>query len=471
MTNIFEILGGDFFSPLTSKYRNIYFDCLSIIYDCYRTELSYGVERDVIIQKLLYYFDGLAEAEMYTDEDNEKLSDSQTKASYFLRQLKKCGWIENEIGNDQRIRVIMPNYAVEMLRTFEIITGGKETEYQSKIAAVYSTLNNLDLMKDPYPLVVKPVYDLTVELFTALKQLNTSIKSYIEELTADKSAEEIIKNYLAYSDEIGSKSYHRLMTSDNVSRFRNNILAKLDEIRSDSDMMEKVAWGIQKVEGENDIDTARDESRKMINSILDYYHSYDYIVSEITSKHTKYLNQTVKRARFLLTNTNNVEGKINTILHYLAESCNRDETDNIDCDAPDELCALFNIFPQGFVSEESIMTMPISRKITDVDKVFDPDNISEEEKRAVQYQIYEKYKNRFSKKNITSFVLGTLLKDKQSVLASDITTETKRDMIRIAFISLFGKDPRSEYRVIPKDGVISRQGFVFKDFEIRRKNK
>ena len=117
------------------------------------------------------------------------------------------------------------------------------------------------------------------------------------------------------------------------------------------------------------------------------------------------------------------------------------------------------------------MTMPISRKITDVDKVFDPENISEEEKRAVQYRIYEKYKNRFSKKNISSFVLGTLLKDKQSVLASDITTETKRDMIRIAFISLFGKDPRSEYRVIPKDGVISRQGFVFKDFEIRRKNK
>lgn len=457
--------------PLTSKYRSIYFDCLSIIYDCYRTELSYGVERDVIIQKLLYYFDGLAEAEMYTDEDNEKLSDSQAKASYFLRQLKKCGWVENEIGNDQKTRVIMPNHAVEMLRTFEKITGGKETEYQSKIAAVYSTLNNFDLMKDPYPLVIKPVYDLTVELFTALKQLNTSIKTFIDTLTADKSAEEIIKNYLTYSEEIGSKAYHRLMTSDNVSRFRNSILSKLDEIRSDADTMEKVAWGLQKLEGQNDIDAARDEARKMINSILDYYHSYDSIVSEITAKHTKYLNQTVKRARFLLTNTNNVEGKINTILHYLAESCNRDEADNIDLDAPDELCALFNIFPQGFVSEESIMTMPISRKITDVDKVFDPENISEEEKRAVQYRIYEKYKNRFSKKNIISFVLGTLLKDKQFVLASDIVTETKRDMIRIAFISLFGKDPRSEYRVIPKDGVISRQGFVFKDFEIRRKNK
>ena len=471
MTNIFEIVGGDFFLPLTSKYRNIYFDCLDIIYDCYRTELSYGVERDIIIQKLLYYFDGLAEEEMVADDDNEKLSDSQAKASYFLRQLKKCGWVENEIGNDQKFRVIMPNHAVEMLRTFEKITGGQETEYQSKIAAVYSTLNNLDLMKDPYPLVIKPVYDLTVELFTALKQLNTSIKSYIEALTADKSAEEIIKNYLTYSDEIGSKAYHRLMTSDNVSRFRNNILAKLDEIRSDSDTMEKVAWGLQKLEGQNDIDIARDESRRMINRILDYYHSYDPIVSEITAKHTKYLNQTVKRARFLLTNTNNVEGKINTILHYLAESCNRDEAENIDLDAPDELCALFNIFPQGFVSEESIKTMPISRKITDVDKVFDPDNISEEEKRAVQYRIYEKYKNRFSKKNITSFVTGTLLKEKSSVLASEIPAKTKRDMIRIAFISLFGKDTRAEYQVISKDGVISRRGFVFRDFEIRRKKK
>jgi len=469
--NIFQIVGDDFFLPMTSKYRAIYCDCLNIIFDCYRTELSYGVEREVIMQSLLFYFDELSESEIYIDEDEERLTDSRQKAAYFLRRLKQCHWIESEIGSDQKNRIIMPNHAVEMLRTFGKITGKKETEYQSKIAAVFSTLNNFDLMHDPYPLVIKPVFDLTVELFTALKQLNTSIKSYIETLTADKSAEEIIKTYLQYNDEIGSKAYHRLLTSDNISRFRNNILSKLDEIRSNRDTMEKVAWGYQRIEGCDDIDTAREESLKMITGILDYYNSYDALIAQITEKHTKYLNQTVKRAKFLLTNTNNVEGKINTILRYLSESCNRDFQDNIDEDAPDELCALFNIFPQGFISEESIMTMPISRKITDVEEVLDSAEISEEEKQKAQRKLYAKYKNRFSRKNIDSYVINGLLADKTTVKASDIPCETKRDMIRIAFIHMYGQDLHAAYMVTTTENIVSNQGFVFRDFEVRRKTK
>lgn len=470
MENLFAIVGEEFFSPLTSIYKMIYLDCLNIIYDAYRSELSYGIERDIVMQKLMYYFDDLNISDIQASDEEAPLRDSPSKASGFLRQLKKCHWIEYEIGNDQRVRIIMPNYAVSMLQTFERIAGKKETEYQSKIAAVYSTLTNPDLLRDPYPLVIKPVYELTVDLFTALKQLNTGIKSYIEKLTSDKSAKEIIRNYLQYSEEIGSQAYHRLMTSDNVSRFRNMILSKLDELRFSPKIFEKVVWGYQKIENEPDFETAKDESRKMVHAIIDYYHSYDEIVKEITTKHTKYLNQTVKRAHFLLSNMNNTEGKINTILRYLSESCNRDEESNLDVDAPDEICMLFNIFPQGFLSEESLMTMPISRKIVDTERVFNPDSITEAERQAVQYRIYERYKNRFSKKNISAFV-HTLLQKQDMIKASEIPVENKRDMIRIVFINLYGNSTHPEYLVRHTEEKICKMGFEFRDFEIRRKKK
>lgn len=469
MDHLFSIVGTEFFSPLTSVNKTIYLDCLNIIYDTYRSELSYGVDREVVMQKLMYYFDDLNVSDIQED-DGTTLNDSQSKASAFLRQLKRCHWVETEIGSDQRVKITMPGYAVTMIQTFERIAGKQETEYQSKIATIYSTLTNPELLREPYAFVVKPVFELTVDLFTALKQLNTGIKHYIENLTSDKSAEDIIKNYLKYSEEIGSQAYHRLMTSDNVSRFRIMILSKLDDIRSDTELFQKVVWGYQKTENEADYETAKDNVRKMVNDIIDYFHSYDDIVKEVTSKHTKYLNQTVKRAKFLLSNTNNVEGKINTILRYLSEECNRDEENNIDADAPDEICMLFSIFPQGFLSEESIMTMPISRKITDVDQVADSDEISEEERRAAQERIYEKYRNRFSKKNINLFV-ATLLKDKDTVKASEISAETKRDMIRIVFISLYGQSSRSEYSVRTTGKTINRLGFEFRDFEIRRKKK
>ena len=50
--NIFEIVGNDFFKPLSSPNKEIYYDCLNIIYNSYRTELSYGIDRDIVISQI-----------------------------------------------------------------------------------------------------------------------------------------------------------------------------------------------------------------------------------------------------------------------------------------------------------------------------------------------------------------------------------------------------------------------------------
>ena len=468
MTGLFDIVGENFFKPLTSLYKKIYIQCLHIIYDSYRTELSYGLDRELLVQKLTNYFDELSISEIQFEDETEVVSDSRNKASSFLHKLIEYGWVEYETGPDQRIKVVMPAYAVSIVRNLEDVASGKETEYQSEISAIYSLLTNPDLLQDPYPQIVKPVYDRTVELFTALKQLNTGIRKYIDNLTSDKSAEEIIANYFTYAEEIGSKAYHRLYTSDNVSRFRNMILVKLDDMRNDPELFTKVAWGVQRGEGEADMETARDIARKMINDVMDSFNSYDEIVREIEKKHARYLSSTVKRARFLLMNTNNTEGKISTILRYMAEEYNRDEIRSLEEDASEEICSLFNIFPQGFVSSESIRAVPVSKKITEVEEIFSPERLSEEERKALRMAAYEKNKNRFSRKNITAFV-EALLGDRESVRASEIEVRSRRDMIRIIFISLYGQTGKAGYKVRPTGQRIVKEGFSFGDFEIRRR--
>ena len=206
----------------------------------------------------------------------------------------------------------------------------------------------------------------------------------------------------------------------------------------------------------------------MITDIIDYFNSYDEIVKEIEEKHKKYLGSTVKRARFLLMNTNNIEGKINTVLRYMAEQFNRDEIINLEEDASDEICGLFNIFTQGFISEESIKAVPISRKINPEEVIYIPQRMSEEELKAIKLRAYERNKNRFSKKNVSSYV-NTLLEDKNVVLASSINIESKRDMIRLIFISLYGQTSNTEYSVVPGTEMIEKRGFRYHDFEIRRK--
>lgn len=468
--DIFSIVGEEFFKPLTSQFKTIYFDCLTLIYESYRSELSYGIDRELLVSKLSDYFERSSISDIEFDDGTELLKDSRAKATMFLRKLKDYGWVEYEIVNNQTAKIMMPEYAVTVIQILLTISNPKEMEYQSELSLIYSTLTNEELLNRPYPQILRPVFERTHALFDGLKKLNTGIKKYIENITADKTSEEIIRDFFTYHEEIGSKAYHRIKTEDNISRFRNVIISRLRDMLNDSAVFERAVKGYQNIENENDHTTAEEEVKRQITAIIDWFRCYDEIVAEIDKKHSKYLRNAVERARFLLLNTNNTEGKISTILQYLSDTFNREEQTNLAEDASDDICRIFNIFTHGFLSEESFKAIPISRKITDVEDVFEPLELSAEEREKHKIAISEKNKNRFSKKNIEQYV-KVLLSEKVTILASSLPVETKRDMIRIIFIALYGHSATAVYTIRPMDRVICLHGFRFCDFEIRKRVK
>lgn len=464
---LFDVVGGDLFRALTSQYKEIYLDCLIIIYNSYRSELSYGVDREMLVLKLTDYFETSVSSEIQMESDAEILRDSRAKASSFLRNLKEFGWVEYEITNNYSTRVVMPNYAVSLVRTFLDIANPKEMEYQSEIAVIYSTLTNEELLASPYPQVLKPVFDRTRALFDGLKKLNTSIKNYIDDITAEKTAEEILRDFFTYHDEIGSKAYHRIKTEENISRFRNTIVGRLRDLLNNPEIFDRLVRGYQNIENENTYYTAEDEVKMQIASVIDSFRSYDEIVSDIDRKHSKYIRSAVERAKFLLLNTNNVEGKISTILQYMAECFNEEDQSRLGEDASSDILSMFNIFPQGFLSDASLKAIPVSRIIEDVEEI-DMDEIEEAVREAKRLALLEKNKNSFSMKNIERFV-GSLLADQRMVLASEVPIETKRDFIRLIFIRLYGCSAKSNFVAVRRDDKIDVCGFRFLNFEIKRR--
>ena len=97
MASLFDVVGESFFRPLASQFKSIYVDCLNIIYNSYRTELSYGADRDVMVAKLADYFENLGVSEIQFEDEEETLRDSKTKASTFLRKLKEKSISKNDI--------------------------------------------------------------------------------------------------------------------------------------------------------------------------------------------------------------------------------------------------------------------------------------------------------------------------------------------------------------------------------------
>ena len=468
--NIFSVVGNDFFKAFTGKYQAVFADCLEIIYNSYRTELSYGIEREFLLIQLTDYFEKNSLSEIMFDNESEIFSDSQAKASEFLRKLKKYGWIECEYGSDQKERIVMPNYSVMMMQVLNEISKDKEIEYQSEISAIYSLLTNDTLYDRPYPQVIRPVYDRTVSLFTGLKKLNTGIRKYIDELTDNQPLEELMEHFFEYNEKIGSKAYYRMQTSDNISRFRNTIESRLWNILRSPDIMERAVLGYQNVEEENDRQEADDKLREMIANVIDSFNSYDELEKEIRKKHSKYLKSAVNRAKLTLLSTNDIEGKISTVLRYLVKAVeNQSETGLYD-DVPEDVCQIFNMFPQNFISGESLYTVSVSKKIDSVEEIFTPQMISEEEIIQHREALKKKNEQKFSRKNITAYVME-LLKDRQSICASEIEMHSRRDMIRLIFISMYGRNKRSDYIVIPENTVISKNGFTFKNFKLKRRVK
>ncbi len=466
--NLFQIVPENFFKPLTSKYKNTYIDCLLLIYNTYKSELSFGVDKEIIIAELENYFDSASITEMIFDEDDHEIArDSRAKANAIIRRLKDSGWIEYELANDFKVKVNLFDYAATTIESFQKIIKNEELEYQSLVSQIHATLLNRDGYSKPYEYIIKRVLENTEELMVGLKKLNTNIKKYIDAITNEKSAGEIVQDFFIYHKDIGSKAYHRIKTSDNISHFRSSIIENLYAILNDQHLMHRAVQGYIELEQIADQVEAQDLLRSKILSIIAAFRNYDDIIAEIDYKNAKYIGSAVARAKFLLTNTNNAEGKISKILAYLADEFNADDTINLNDDVDDALLGIFNIFPQGFIDSDSLYVVPISRKMSLPEALGDNLGLSDAERALRKLALQERSKNRFSRKNINQYV-ETILHEKRAVLASTLPLESKRDLIRVIFISLYGRDKKSIYKTTPLDETIAANEFRFRDFIIER---
>ncbi len=89
MSKLFQILPEDFFKPFTSKYKQVYADCILLIFHAFKPEISYGVNREVVIKELTGYFEA-DDDEMSFDEETY-ISDAREKTNGVVAMLKSCG--------------------------------------------------------------------------------------------------------------------------------------------------------------------------------------------------------------------------------------------------------------------------------------------------------------------------------------------------------------------------------------------
>ena len=354
-------------------------------------------------------------------------------------------------------------YAVPIIESMNKVIQEEEAEYQGLISQIHASLQNRDLYAKPYELIIKGVKENTDRLISELKKLNASIKRHMDRQTADMSAAEIIDHFFEYHKNIGSKAYLRMKTSENISYFRSSIIEKIEEMMENATVMERAVIGFMEVEQEEDKEKAYDNLVSELLDVKSMFYRLDETIEDIDVKHMRYMKNAVMRARFKLATGNNMEGKLAKILDLIAEEINNggEKAEVVS----EDLTSLCSIYTQGYISPESLRAIPVSRKNVVVDNLSEGQLMSDEQRLLYKEALKQKNRQRFSRKNINEYV-STLLEGRERMSVEEIAVESKRDLIRIIYISIYAGNRANNYELKRTDKRINKMGYEFPLFEI-----
>ncbi len=459
--NIFQVIPTNFFVPLGSPSRIVYWECICKLFSVMNHQLSFGVERDILADELQYYFEQTNAAQIMEEEFSE--ADSRGKANGILRRLEFYGWIEIETDKSYVQRVNFKEYAVRIIKTLLEIADGKQIEYQGYIYTVYSLVRS---KTDNPGIVLMQIMENTDLLITGLKNLNSSIKHYIDDLTKHKTVAEIMEAlFNDYITNVVDKAYHRLLTSDNVSKFRPEIIERLESKSRSHSYMKKAAAEIASLQ-EISEEEAKEIVYQNLHEVIEAFRSMDDILNEINQKNTQYQRAAINRAKFLLTGNEDIRGQLKEILLGISEKLNEGAMDLGSIYEIDFLENLARMYTCSFLDESSLYSPAAGKKEFTPKAIVHskPDDIRQQEKLQ---KMMEKLQKILTPEKMNQYVIDQMGGQKK-MLATEFPLETVDDFVKIIYIRLYGQRKNMEYTVkILKEREV--KGFAFKDFEIRRK--
>lgn len=460
---MFKIVSDKFFIPLASPNKQVYWECICKLFGIMNHQLSFGIERDVLVEELQYYFE--QEHAIELDEEEVTGKNSRDKANWMLRRLEVYGWIEIETDKSYVQRVNFQDYAVKIIKTFLEIEEGKQVEYQGYIYVIYSLVRS---NTDKPGTVLLSILENTDMLVTGLKNLNSGIKRYIDELTKYKTPSEIMDVlFNDYIENIVDKAYHRLLTSDNVAKFRPEIVERLESKSRSKAYIEKASAEIAIIE-EIPIEQAKEKVYQYIHSIIDAFKNLDEILAEINQKNTQYQKAAVNRAKFFLIGSEDVRGQIKEILSELNEKIISEHLDMNGIYRISFLDELIRIYSSEFLDEKSFY-VPIEGK-----KEFQPKEIenivpNQGMRQNKIKKMMERMERVLNTQKIDEYVLKCI-QDKEEMLASELPLNTIEDYVHIIYVRLYGQRKNMCYKVEPGEE-ITVNGYCFKNYTIRKKEK
>ncbi len=467
--NPFDLLPAQLFNILgTGGYANLQRHYMAILLRIYElAEFNrFGLTREIVLAEIVDYLkDAQAAGEVAASAAAEGAVTAEKTpaeyASWLLRRLSEAGWIEREQLADYSEHIILPDYAFTLLEAFRTIQQQKPREYTGQLYAAHQLVTNEN--KDFSPaLAVTQAYENVRQMVRGLNELNQNIRRYTERLTRDKDVAELVRmQFEEYAPALGA-AYHALKTSDHVSRYRRDIVRRLQSWQMDGDWLDQTANDLA-LQRRISPGQAAAEIDHTVRFIIEQLDGLDPLLEEIDRRHTQYLKTSLRQIRYQLVSAG---GSFRDRLATLAQGLARLQDAGLVLlpeEAPTPQRA-----PVDAPDIDSFYTMPTSRAPfvpTEVAiAVLDVDDAA-----SLQLATFQEISAAVTPGKVQGFV-HRFMNGHQAIHSSELPLSFFADVHWTIYTLAYGHHPEVDYGVESAEGdPVAADGYLIKPFRLVKK--
>ena len=467
MLNLFDVIPRGFFNNLSSQARNrIWSDCLMIIYEEYDREVSYRLPRSRIQNTLARYL--LENQVDWQDPEVDDPKNYMTIAGSIIRNLcsPDVRWLEEDSDeNTFEKQIVMTEQGIMLAEFLLQLRQPEKDEYASYILGIYHIVTSQTIWETaPYEDGLRGIYRNAKALSKSLKKLSTFIRKIIERMASEESLKSLTDNIVEYCDGSFIREYSRLTRGQNIHLYRGDIRRKLEEIRDDLELEERMARSCAEIDHLS-LEHAHLRIQEMMDSAQRFlFDDYDRIMADIRHKIYLYMQLALGRARFLQQRESSARSQVQQALRQLVSSV--DES-SICEEIPEDMQHLFNLHMYEYIDTRSIRFPRRFQMIRETEAVDVQEMTEEDLVRERQMQQREAH-NPFSKQKMKLF-LDLQMQGKDVLHTEDLPLSSQQDLL--TSLSSVAYAQENGYAIVPEEGYVEADRILLRRFEVRRATK
>lgn len=452
-----------FFNPLTSKHREDYIHVLLSIEVVLEEAKRIALPRVALVSELRRRFHRENYSLDISDEedyDEEPSGDpEQDHLAFTIRLFLRCGWIDlDESGDYASDTLFLTQYGKKL--TIFLKELARAEDQSGHVVNTYSNLQQVRSMPENGFICIQNAYESTQRLLTNLEMMYAKIKKYYAVVLENTKPEELLAGHLyGYVKDVVDKLIFPIKVDDSVDRFKGRILNAVQDIQSDTALLERMAAAAVQIKRIASREEGLGQILKMLNYIQYNFDDIESYIQQLDEKNQTYIRITRQKLTYMLSMDTSIKGDIAALLK---DAKDRPEEDWL------MLSQCFQLFDIRQITEGSFYH-PRKRHIRKDGEALEIEPPSEAGQDEVEAIIHTRAA-KFTSAKINTYVQG-ILAERESMAAADLPLREDDDYLMAIFLALNSTDYRSPYVLEAEDGIIKKGRYSIPAFTLKRKEK